>query len=88
MMGRLKNTSTDNIHGGGKEQIYISDSGKTYRIRNSSADNVYGGGKEKIITEVGSSAGDDLAEFLIEIVPWWCLVIIFGGIFILQKILG
>ena len=49
MMGRLKNTSTDNIYGGGKEQLYISDSGKTYRIRNSSTDNIYGGGKEKII---------------------------------------
>jgi hypothetical protein len=84
-MGKLRNTSTNNTFGGGKEQIYTSDSGKTYRIRNTSTENVYGGGKEKIITEECGSAGDGLAELLAEIVPWWVWIIIVVVILIIQK---
>ena len=58
---------------------------QTYRIKNSSTDNIYGGGKEKIIIEEGSSAGDGLAELLIEIVPWWVWIIIVVVILIIQK---
>lgn len=84
-MGKLRNTSTNNAFGGGKEQIYTSDSGKTYRIRNASTNNVYGDGKEKIITEESSSGGDGLAELLVEIVPWWVWIILIVGAIIFQK---
>ena len=82
-MGKIKNTSVDNVHGGGKEQVYISDSGKSYRIKNSALDNVHGDGKEKIIVEDG--AGDGLANLLAEIVPWWVWVIFFIVIRIVQE---
>lgn len=57
-MGKFVNSSSNNAYGGGKEGIYISDSGKSYTVSNSSADNVYGDGKEIIITENGSNQND------------------------------
>ena len=85
-MGKLKNTSTNNAFGEGKEQIYTSDSGKTYRIRNSSLDNVYGTGKEKIITEEPYDSADGIADLLIEIVPWWVWGILVIAALVFQKV--
>ncbi len=67
-MGKIRNSSLDNVYGDGKQQIYTSDSGKQYRIKNSSLDNVYGDGKQKIVEEVGS--GDSfLADLIFNLLP-------------------
>ena len=81
-MSRIKNSSSNNAFGGGKEQILTTDDGKSYTIRNSSLDNFYGDGKQKTITERGSSGG------LEEIIPWWIGVIIFVFCFIIQRCLA
>lgn len=54
-MARIRNSSSNNVFGGGKEQILTTDDGKSYTIKNSSVNNAYGDGKEKIIVENGSS---------------------------------
>jgi len=54
-MARIRNSSSNNAFGSGKEQILTTDDGKSYTIKNSSRDNAFGGGKEKIIVENGSS---------------------------------
>lgn len=79
-MGKLRNSSTNNAFGEGKEQIYTSDSGKTYRIKNSSVNNAYGEGKEKIIEETGNVGGG-----LAEIIPGWVVVLIWIIAIIIQK---
>lgn len=54
-MARIKNSMTDNVYGGGKEQILTTDDGRSYVIKNSATRNVHGGGYEKEIKECGSS---------------------------------
>lgn len=67
-MGKIRNSSLNNVYGGGKQQIYTDDNGKEYIIKNSSLDNVYGNGKQKIVKEKGSSDGG-LAEMLFDLLP-------------------
>lgn len=67
-MGKIRNSSLDNVYGGGKQQIFTDDNGKEYVIKNSSLDNVYGGGKQKIVEERDSSNGG-LAEMLFDLLP-------------------
>ena len=52
-MAKIRNSSTDNWYGGGKQQIFTDDDGNEYTIRNSSMDNWYGDGKQKIVTKRG-----------------------------------
>ena len=70
-MAKIRNSSQNNIYGGGKEQIFTDNSGREYIIKNSSLDNVYGGGKEKVVVESGPSGVSLLAELLIKIMPEW-----------------
>ena len=70
-MAKIRNSSQNNVYGGGKEQIFTDNSGKEYIIKNSSLDNVYGSGKEKVVVESGSSSDSLLAELLIKIMPEW-----------------
>ncbi len=67
-MGKIRNSSLDNVYGDGKQQIYTSDSGKQYRIKNSSLDNVHGDGKQKIVEEVGSSESF-LVNLIFSLIP-------------------
>ncbi len=53
-MAKIRNSSTDNWYGGGKQQIFTDDDGKEYVIKNSSLDNFYGDGKQKIVSETGA----------------------------------
>ncbi len=82
-MARIRNSSRDNAFGGGKEQIFTTNDGKSYTIKNSSRDNAFGDGKEKVIVENGSSGGG-----LEEIIPWWVTVIILVLCFIIQRCLA
>ena len=75
-MAKIRNSSQNNVYGGGKEQIFTDNSGKEYIIKNSSLDNVYGSGKEKIVVESGSSGDSLLAELLIKIMPEWLQTLI------------
>lgn len=82
-MGKIRNSSVDNVYGGGKQQIFTDDNGKEYVIKNSSIDNVYGNGKQKIVEEKGSSGG--LAEMIVDALPWWVVVLIWIVTIIIQK---
>ena len=39
-VAKIRNSSQDNVYGGGKEQIFTDNSGKEYIVKNSSLDNV------------------------------------------------
>lgn len=80
-MAKIRNSSKDNVYGGGKEQIFTDDSGKEYIIKNSSFDNVYGSGKEKVVVESGSCGDSLLAELVIKIMPEWLQILLFIGFF-------
>ena len=75
-VAKIRNSSQNNVYGGGKEQIFTDNSGKEYIIKNSSLDNVYGGGKEKRVVENGSSSDSMLADLLFSIMPEWLQIII------------
>ena len=75
-MAKIRNSSQNNVYGGGKEQIFTDNSGKEYIIKNSSLDNVYGSGKEKTVVESGSCGDSLLAELVIKIMPEWLQTII------------
>lgn len=87
-MGKIRNSSVDNVYGGGKQQIFTDDSGNSYTIKNSSKDNAFGDGKEKVIVENGSGSGDGLADWITDIVPWWGWIIFYGVLFIIQRIIA
>ena len=87
-MAKIRNSSVDNVYGGGKQQIFTDDNGKEYIIKNSSLDNVYGSGKQKIVTENKSGSGDGLADWLTDVVPWCGWIIFFGILFIIQRIIA
>lgn len=70
-MAKIRNSSQNNVYGGGKEQIFIDNNGKEYIIKNSSLDNVYGTGKEKQVIESGSSSDSLLVELIVKITPNW-----------------
>lgn len=82
-MTRMRNSSSNNAFGSGKEQILTTDNGKSYTIKNSSRDNAFGDGKEKVIVENGSLGGG-----IAEIIPWWVTVIILAICFIIQRCLA
>ena len=84
-MAKIRNSSQNNVYGGGKEQIFTDNSGKEYIIKNSSLDNVYGTGKEKRVVENGSSGDSLLAELVIKIMPEWLQTII-GAIVLLSPV--
>ena len=75
-MAKIRNSSQNNVYGGGKEQIFTDNSGKEYIVKNSSLDNVYGSGKEKVVVESGSCGDSLLAELVIKIMPEWLQTII------------
>ncbi len=75
-VAKIRNSSQNNVYGGGKEQIFTDNSGKEYIIKNSSLDNAYGSGKEKVVVESGSSGDSLLAELLIKIMPEWLQTVI------------
>ena len=81
-MAKIRNSSQNNVYGGGKEQIFTDDSGKEYIIKNSSLDNVYGTGKEKVVVESGESGGIET------IIPWWLTIIIIIICIVIQRMLA
>ena len=84
-MAKIRNSSQNNVYGGGKEQIFTDNSGKEYIIKNSSLDNVYGTGKEKRVVENGSSSDSLLVDLLLSIMPEWLQTII-GAIALLSPV--